>query len=85
MQKIIVQKGITKMPGQELFSGEDDIKFLIATRKNLRSSVTRIYNDRNNFSSYEEVKLNTLKSKVDNLKTDLCNIDVCISKKTICD
>ena len=41
----------------------------------MRSSVTRIYNDRDNFATYDGVQIRNLRLKLNNLQTDLSTID----------
>ena len=52
-----------------------NVKYLIAARKNYRSAVTRLYGDKNNFSTYDSMKKMNTVSKLKQLKADLTTID----------
>jgi len=55
---------------------------MTSARKQLRSTVTRIYNDIPNFSSYDSTKKSTLKRRLEKLETELKSLDekVCSQK-----
>ena len=48
-----------KMARDDNAPGENiDMKYLISARKNNKTSVTKTYNDRNNFTNYDDIKRN---------------------------
>ena len=55
------------------------LKFLNKTRGYSRATVTRLYNDRENFDSYDEVKKQTIRTKLTEIKSDLKDYDFKIS------
>ena len=66
--------------------GEDvDIDFLISSRKIMRTSVTKIFNDKDNFVNYDDVKLNTLKDRLSGIKVELSKINhlICLQRFSI--
>ena len=56
------------------------LKFSVATRKNIRSSVTRIYNDHLNYHLYDDIKKQNVKLKLSSIQTELSSLDSKISE-----
>ena len=57
-----------------------DLGYHKSIRKHMRSAVTRIYNDRGNFGSYDSVKVETTRDKLLKLRDDLGETDRVVTK-----
>ena len=53
--------------------------FLVTSRKYTRASVTRLYNDRNNFAIYDDLKRRNLNLKLTGMQVELSKLNEQIS------
>ena len=56
------------------------LKFLIASKRNIRSSATRIYNDYANYMTYSSLKRENMKLKLTGIQVELKDVDVYIAE-----
>ena len=56
------------------------LKFLVASRKNFRSSVTRIYNDWEQYATYSSHKKDNVKLKLSTMQAELKVLDLKIAE-----